>query len=567
MLLQLRPIKHNGAEQIAGMLIRGAGPEYWLRAIKGSGLSLNTCTSYAIPGLTPQTIWGCLILGGDIEPRHFPPTVTFVTAVCNRLFIPVDSYLHPSITKQELEALLPDGLHLLHPETNLVPLEQELSWADIINLPVQQSFQVMKPVPPVFLPSLIKSFQLKAQSPEENIHLLEQRITPEQKTFDDKPLSVFEKIKLGIYRKLFETGDSTIGQREKGKLLQKLEHLAARLGQTLPGIERMVEDFESLERRNASEIDKLLDMLKRNPEEALKYAIPLGDGSSRGDAGPIQLSRRWGSFSLFGNSNGGGNGPAARIPETYQQKLFREYNQTAEALIRNCEFEKAAFVYLKLLKNYHKAAETLEQGKLHAEAAAIHLKYTGNKLAAAECYVKANMISKAIELFEEAGKHEAVGDLYMKLSQRANAMKAYQKVVEGYISANRFLKAANLKKDKMHDLPEAQDLLLQGWRQSADSFSCLQTYCLNIDDSEELLSAIQSIYRYETSERNMANLLAVLKKQTGRFESLHAPLRTIAIEIIASRVRTDPSIISELRFFNKKNSLISKDIMRYKTSK
>jgi tetratricopeptide (TPR) repeat protein len=562
MQFQVRPDDRTSTP-IGGLLVRGADPETWLKAISGASLSLMHATTYAIPGQAPNTIWGCLIVSTQIDPKRFPPTVTFVSAAGNRLLIPAHSSLYPAISKQELEMLLPEGLHLLHPETGLVPLELPLSWADIIDLPAAGAARITAPAPPVFIPTTIRSFQIKAQAPEENLLRLEQRITPEKKTFDDKPLRVFEKIKLRLYRKLFQPAGSPPGKGAKGSP-GALEKLAAKLGLKPHALETMKEDFESLERRNAGEVEKLLDMLKRNPEEALKYAIPLDDGSGRGNGGTFRLSRRWPGFSLLGNWGSGSGGPAAIIPETHQQKLFREYNQTAEALKEKGEYEKAAFVYLKLLRNHRQAAQALEQGKLYADAAAIHLKYTGNKLAAAECYVKANMISKAIDLFEEAGKHETVGDLYMTLSRRDEAMSAYQKVVDSRIAADHYLKAADLKSTKMGDLPAAQELLLQGWRLGRDATNCLRAYCSNIDDAGELLSSIRHIYRHETSERNEANLLAVLKKEIDRDEAIHDPLRSIAIEIIASRAPKDPSVISELRFFNKKNALILKDIMRFK---
>lgn len=63
----------------------------------------------------------------------------------------------------------------------------------------------------------------------------------------------------------------------------------------------MQQDYEDLERRNQKLVDKFLDLLRNNPAEALKYAIPLDEnGSVRGgNNSSFTLSRRWFDFLYF----------------------------------------------------------------------------------------------------------------------------------------------------------------------------------------------------------------------------------------------------------------------------
>lgn len=565
MQLQLRPDTAAPAK-ISGLLIRGEAPSAWLHALKGTGISLDACEAYAIPGSKPNSIWGCLLITEQPDSRKLPPTVTFVTTVGARLLIPAFAKLYPAASDEELQRLI-SGQCLLHPETGLVLLESPLDWKKFLTLSEELPVRIRIPAAPVFMPAAIKRFEVAAPSPEEQLQAVAQRISPDNKKFDDKPLNALERLKLALYRQLFSKADGTSAS-EKGRILRMLERIAERLGVKPVGIERMQEDFESLEKRNASEVDKLLDMLRKNPEEALRYAIPLGDGTGRGTPGALRLAPLWSSFSLFGNlfSNNAGGGGGGVIPESQHNKLYEEYSRTAAHLISQGAYEKAAFVYLKLLKNYQKAADALIAGNMFAEAAAIHLKYTHNKLAAADCYVKANMLSKAIELYEELGKTETVGDLYLRLNRRDDAMTAYQKVVDGYVDSNQLLKAANIKRDKMADLPASQELLLRGWHCNSDAYNCLNVYFSNIDDPVLRWHAIQNIYAAVSSPQKAGYLLAALKKEVQREEALLVPIREIALELIASRASSDPSVIAELRFFNKGNGLIMKDIMRYRTA-
>ena len=67
-------------------------------------------------------------------------------------------------------------------------------------------------------------------------------------------------------------------------------------------VEDWQKDYENLAERNQNQLDKLLKMLNDNPEEALKYAIPLDpNNSSRGGAqGGFTLNKRWGAFEFGG---------------------------------------------------------------------------------------------------------------------------------------------------------------------------------------------------------------------------------------------------------------------------
>src|ERR1700761_8084029 len=93
---------------------------------------------------------------------------------------------------------------------------------------------------------------------------MEENTFPQKKEFNDKPLGWGEKIKLGLLKLLFGSSDKI--KASENRIIQSLQ-----------------EKLEDLERRNQSEVEKLMELFKNNPDEALKYAIPLdGEGTTRG---------------------------------------------------------------------------------------------------------------------------------------------------------------------------------------------------------------------------------------------------------------------------------------------
>lgn len=567
--MQLRLQPHNKPLPTPdGWLIRGEAPADWLGVLAHSGILLSEARLYAIPGIEANSILGCLVTGGgSCNRRLLPATPLMLHSGC--LFIPEYTEVYPAVTEAELTALLRDQLYLLHPEAGLVALGQPLCLEDLITLPAEEPVTITVPAKPVFIPSTIRSFEVQAAPPEEAVQALAQALHPGQKQFEDKPLSTLEQLKLGLYRQLF--GSNNVGNAEasgREGLLKKLEALFGGMGlQDSKAIAKLQEDFEDLERRNSSEVDKLLELIKNNPDEALKYAIPLGEGTERGEPGAFQLSRRWSSFSLFGNAGNARGSGTVSILDDHQARLRQEYTRMAEAHKAGGDYERAAFIYLKLLKDYRLAAQTLEQAGRYADASSIYLKYCRDKVAAAASYAKGNMLSAAIDLYIELGRHEEAGDLYQRLSDELAANKCYQKVVDGYIEKSQFLKAATLQSGKMRDTASAQALLLRGWRSGKDAYNCLHVYFSNIANHDELALAIKNIYSQDTVAYNARDFLKALKSEFARSEQLAALARDIATDLIATYAGKDAGIVSELRTFYKRNILIDRDILRYRAGR
>ncbi len=561
---------HKNLFSLGGILIKSPSVNEWMKEIQYLKFDLNDIKLFAIPNNRPNSVWGCLVV---IEKQIHISDVgkhELCQKITHNLYIPEKSILFPPLSIYEVNTLFQNGLHIMHPEFGLVELTEELNIQSLISEPIMKSYYVTKPEPSVFIPKEIKQFQIKAIPNEEVLKNLDENIFPKKEKMKNDSLSLLEKGKLGFYKLLFKKnkpiGKDAVSSIDKTGIWEKLESLIKSLALKEPKwIDNMQQDFEDLEKRNQKEVDKLLDLLKSNPEEALKYAIPLDDvGSTRGGVNmKLDLTKRWFDFSLIGNNNTAHGSGAIDLGDNLQI-LRDQYNQTAQNLIREKQYHKAAFVYMKLLKNYYLAAQTLEDGHLYQEAATIYIKHGNNEQKAAECYEKGNMINDAISLYKELNQNEKVGDLYMNINNRKEAGVYFEKVVEEYKSRNQYVKASLIFKNKMNDTQRGQSLLLEGWRSSKDSSNCLNNYFSNIDGIKHLKQEIETISKNDLTYKNSQAFVQVIQKEYAKKNELSDYIKEIAYEVIAKQINITPDIVSELKGFNKNDKELAKDTLRFK---
>lgn len=579
MELSIKPSPIN-RYPLQGILIRDASAETWLKAIKAMNLALTDIRIFPVPGITANSIWGCLVLCHGKTDQRLAGKHELCQLVTSKLLIPERSTLQPALSIHEVEKLFPQHVHVFHPEFGLAELSEELDLKALIAEPELQSYHVTRPAKPIFIPGQVKSFQVKPLPPEEVLKQMEENLFPQSEELPKEELTPMERARLSFYEFLYgkdkdgkegnapasrqgataghKEGEGSFGEK-LGRILDSIIPQNSRLS------ERMQKDFEELRRRNQEEIEKLMELFRNNPEEALKYAVPLDEnGSVRGgESMEFNLSKRWSDFSLAHMQVGSGSGSGSIDLSEHYQRLQQQYNETAEDLIKKKEYHKAAFVYMKLLKNIYKAAATLEDGKLYQEAATIWLKHANNKQKAAECYEKGRMIDDAIDLYKELKQDEKVGDLYVSINKRREANVHYELVVDDYRTKDQYLKASIIYREKMLNAPGSQELLLEGWRREKDAFNCLNNYLSHIGDVKTLKQEIQAIYSKELTERNSPVFLRVIKHEYSKHKELEEPIREMAYEIVASQMAYNKSIVSELKEFNKSDKEIHKDLMRY----
>jgi pentatricopeptide repeat protein len=261
----------------------------------------------------------------------------------------------------------------------------------------------------------------------------------------------------------------------------------------------------------------------------------------------------------------GGSG-GQYIDNSLFDKLRSIYEDIARKHIEDKEYKKAAIVYMNLLKDNYRAAATLEEGGFYNEAAVVFLKKVQSKPDAANCYVKAKQYDKAILLYKELHQKEKVGDLYKEINDLKNALIFYQMVADDYLQSHQMVKASQIYRNKMDQPHEAQEVLLQGWKENKEAFNALQNYFANIPEIGQLEKEIQHLYENISPDKKLMYLEA-MKFEFKKDQRLQKSTRKIAYKIIAENINSRSEIVNELKHFNPDDEVILKDISRYKTGR
>ncbi|MBO6516584.1 MAG: hypothetical protein JJ975_08535 [Bacteroidia bacterium] len=579
--MRLKLVQHiDRNKQACGILLRGSSVKEWLIELSRLKLNLNTCKLYGLPDETPNSIWGCLVL----TSQRIDPQIDHLHERCyqrtKQLILPLNSREYPILSDNELEHMFGSGLHLYHPGIGLFELEEEIDVSELLELPPNEIQTTITPRDGYLPSSEIHSFFVVPQDEKDVLENLEKNLFPKQQKSEKGKLNLWERVKLQFYRLFFKSN----GEKKPSELVVEkrrgLKWLQKGLAPFFKGTERTVdtlfEDYEDLEQRNISELNKLLDMLESDPENALKYAMPLDTrGSGRGGGSgwaAYKFGKIWERLSLFGDGIGyDSEGGAITLDDDTFAQLQQRYQLTAEALIKEGKYEKAAFVYLKLLKSEYQAAQTLEKGKLYKEAAALYVKFgtKESKELAAECYEKGSMYSKAATLYKETGKYEKAGDMRVLLNQRAEAMQLFELRRQELVDGNQYVKAAKLSKSKMSEFDKGQELLLEGWRNKHDAFNCLTYYFAEFKDEKELKSQVGFVYKKEiqghgqSMQADFVHLLKTLYAKDGDREEF----KDLAYKIVAENAPEDRSFAALLKGFNPTDKELAKDTMRYRSKR
>ncbi|MCR9250016.1 MAG: hypothetical protein NXI20_06305 [bacterium] len=562
--MELKIIPHsNNLYSTAGFLIKGGSPFHWVSEIQRLEISLNDIICFAIPGRGVNSVWGCLVaFKGEYKPLQNNPHLV-IQLMDGKIYLPSRSILYPRITPEELNALFPgDYRYLVHPDVGIVPLESRLNWSDLVSLS-ESDFEFKKPNNGVFIPTELKRIQVKPQSPEETLRELDQQVSSGKGIPEGKPLSMLEKVKLAVFKRLqnkkAKTEVNSPISPAKSNWFDRL------LGKIQNNISQQV---DNLEERNKKSLDKLMELFKKDAEEALKYAIPLNEGEAfRGSSdGLMDYFKRWTDFSLFGNS-GTSNTPtsgAVTMPTDHYSTLYNQYIQTARQLEKEGDFKKAAFIYLKLLKQPQNAAKLLEQGKYFQEAASIYLQNLKDKSSAARCYENGKMTERAIDLYKEMKNFEKVGDLYKEINKPVEANEFYELVVDNYEKVHNYQRAGNIIKEKMGDLPRYQNLMKKGWINKVQENKCLDNLIQSIEEPTIINSEIEDIYLNHTNNQNIEDFIKVIVKEYQRNRGVNKYIKEISYEIISEYANQKPNLPNILQILNSKDTMLSRDITRFR---
>lgn len=227
MELKLTPNNKNNYP-LGGVLIKSSSPKVWLQEIQNMEISLQDCEAFAIPSTVANKLYGCLILVSNLKVNNLGRNVP-VQNIEDKLFIASNSKIAPAVSEKEWHSIFPEYAHFLHPEIGLFELNNPINWAEVLGTIKRVSIKITAPAKSVFIPEKIKSLRVEVDE-----------------------------------EALLKEIENPVSEEE---MIAKLPF-----------------DMQKLLNGNEREMEKFLAFMEKNPELALKYALPLDTlGTFRGD--------------------------------------------------------------------------------------------------------------------------------------------------------------------------------------------------------------------------------------------------------------------------------------------
>lgn len=562
----------------AAVLLRGDDAGQWIETLIQVGVSLETVRLLPLPDRDDQQISGALCPVSMAEADRFGPHVTRYGVIAGRLFIPQEAVLEPPVAESEWETLLPDdgSRWVWHPLHQLIRFEpqHQLGVTDLFEQPVPRQSRWDQACAGTAEPPRLLSLRA------DGLPSLEQVLKDSQ---DGIGSEADERFLAPPEEK--PTSGFSPGQRLLSSGFQSLASAASWIRGQIPSspdgtefydkairwLQQMAQMTPRIEREREREIERLLKKLKSDPDEGLKFALPMGGQPGRGLASPgDRLTQRDVDF-----RPGAGGGPMDPWSISYelQQRLRQQYREACEREVRLGRFRRAAYIHAELLGDYHAAAQALEQGRHFHDAAAVYLDQLDRPLDAARCLERGGLLSEAIEIFARHDEMETVGGLYLRLEDEEAARAAFVQAAEGYVRKGHRLEAARVFRSHVHDTERALTVLWEAWPDSSQNESCLETYFSILGESGEHRRARQSVEQLRTADIGLwprERMVVILSKLAGCYpdsgvcEQAADAARQAASQHIEQSQTASGAVMHALANLAPEDRLLSRDCRRFR---
>ncbi|WP_153557270.1 hypothetical protein [Roseimaritima sediminicola] len=483
--LRLVPKSPDRLRRARGFVVFGAGPADWLDALYSQPAAADTMQFddwdfYVLPSPTVPAradALVCLPPSSCALPQRcrLPGAVPLACVVTDAdasssLWMPVDCGWTPAVPQTLVEAMLPQGLTCVWmASTGLIGYEpgDRQSLSDLLAPPSESQTAQRWQAPPegTALPQRITQFGWAEPPGMETVFGEADRSIGNQSDLvqqwkDDSLRGQLQAGFLEMMRKWgfdpSKQGDGKAEERSGAESSSPPSWLAKKMS-------------SMMQSQREQQLNQLLEMLRADPDQALQYALPIGDDAShRGLADPrARLPSHTPDFSLAGL---GGGGPADfwEIDPRVRWKLDQVYREQANREVALGRHRRAAYIYAHLLGDLSGAAQVLEQGQYWSEAAALYQQRLSRPRDAARCLAASGQISKAAELYVELNEFVEAGDLWQRAGQGDRAAELYRRGVEYHRANGQPLRAARLLDDKLDQRGAAIDLLLSQWPRGID---------------------------------------------------------------------------------------------------
>lgn len=460
-------------------LLLGESIPSWFSVMRSWPYGLEDLRLYPVAGsATTRAPWAVFVVLPGSEPVPEHPRALPYQRVGRKVYIPWDARLAPPVSDEELDALVSYDLALWHPQKGLTgfDFEEGVMALDLVQAPVERKADFSWAHPGYRGNERLYSIT-PAASPAIEILLCGGEEESEgfigDQPAQDLPPTPEEAVRTGgiaswremMRRRMFEAlerwADQAPSSSSRRLWLSRLQEWAAG-------------NLHQQKRRQETELQRLLHLLRTDPDRGLRYAIPLADQRNRGAGPPSdRLAARKPEFRL--DRLGGGRPVSPWVVDWRRQlELSKEYREAANRELRLGRHRRAAYIFAELLKDYREAANVLRQGGYFREASVIYLKYLANKLEAAHCLREGAFLVEAIAIYEQQQHYETVADLFERLGDVGESRRFYRLAASRHLMHGQTVKAAHLLETKLDEPEEAIALLQKTWPQSGDALVCLR---------------------------------------------------------------------------------------------
>jgi tetratricopeptide (TPR) repeat protein len=281
----------------------------------------------------------------------------------------------------------------------------------------------------------------------------------------------------GLLSKLSQQGEAMLAS-----LAEMLHRLAPKIASGPTWVDKLREwadqvranQMHSLDAVRNREILRLMHLLEKDPDQGLRFALPLTGDPHRGRGTPGGLLNQRNVD--YRSTRQGGPADFWDVQEQHRQRLAERYRELANRELNLGRHRRAAYIFANLLGDFAAAASTLEVGGHYREAAAIYRERLQRSVEEARCLERGGLLSEAIAVYERIEDWEKAGDLFQQLEQRDEAAAAYERAVAKRQATTDHLGAARLLEVKLLDVDRALGELWSGWPDSPQATQCLRSH-------------------------------------------------------------------------------------------
>lgn len=569
--LQLR--RETTSQPVTAGWLPSPSPEVWhteATRLRKAGLSKS-------PGIIPITLdgitHGAILLLPEDETAPFSRRVSPLTRLLPNVLSLQNAELSLGLLEQEIcFSNFPADFYLFLPHTGLLELSKTsiLASKDFIILeksPTTWNHALPGPLPQPRLGAII----LKLPDPED-LHLESDGVgdLKGKKPKGKGPLGKIGKIGKGLGLGLGALAAGPI--LGLGKLLNFLPNGPA--SNTPTPFEKLEawaqKHWKDISSARQRELNRLIEMMAKDPEQGLRYALPLGGHEAR--RGKAASGWKLGQRSLrLGNSQGGGAVDGWDLDHETQLKLEQQYRKAAAAAEADGNHERAAYIYGELLNDWASAAHSLiKAGKLR-EAVSIFLNKLSDMRRAAQALEEAGFHLQAAEWYFNLQDFEKVGDLYQHLGQENRAREFWNKALD---EEKNPLEKARISEEKLGSRIDAIAILDKAWRSNQHAATSLQAEFKLLLKNEDQSAIENLITEFDAAPPSIfpalekARLCLSLRQELLP-EVHHAPLQESVLRLTSAKLGKDPSAKSSHQFLNllkqfrEEDELLNRDTTRY----